>query len=38
LGYVPLRYAEPGTSILIEIRAEPSGFIGEAAVYKRKKA
>jgi aminomethyltransferase len=39
LGYVPLRYAEPGTSILIEIRGKSlPAFIVKPPFYKRKKA
>jgi aminomethyltransferase len=39
LGYVPARFAEPGTSILIEIRSKsvPAQIV-KAPFYKRKKS
>jgi len=39
LGYVPLRYAEPGTSILIEIRNKTiPAYIVKPPFYKRNKS
>ena len=39
LGYVPIRYAEPGTSILIEIRSKSvPAHIVTPPFYKKRKA
>jgi glycine cleavage system aminomethyltransferase T len=39
LGYVPLRYAEPGASILIEIRSKVvPAHIVKPPFYKKRKA